>query len=106
MDLRPLSLLTEPEELPPCSFWRDCVFTWKYFFHVVFVSVNQLKIYIFLGTVYVFLGTFNLSEERFDLMRRTLGIVQLTGIIWSPIVGLIVDRNKKGQLSKLLVVPI
>lgn len=77
------------------SFWVECVFTRKFLFHVVFVAVNQLKIYIFLSIVYDFLDTFDLTSDQLDQMGRVFGISQLTGVVWAPIVGLIVDRNKK-----------
>ncbi|XP_075238752.1 equilibrative nucleobase transporter 1-like isoform X2 [Convolutriloba macropyga] len=47
-----------------CSFLWDCVFTLKFCCHVVFVSVNQLKIYIFLSVVLTFLETFDLSKDE------------------------------------------
>ena len=46
------------------SFWADYVFTRKFLLHVVFVSVNQLKIYIFLSIINDFLDSFNLTEEK------------------------------------------
>jgi LAT3 family solute carrier family 43 protein 3 len=94
--LKRLSSVIEPKfVISKDASFLSCVTSANYIFHVVFVSVNQLKLYCFMNTVFDFIMTFDLPEDTRDHYMNAFGIAQLTGLVWAPIMGLLVDRNKQ-----------
>nr|XP_056706809.1 equilibrative nucleobase transporter 1 [Euleptes europaea] len=75
------------------SFW-SCVCSKLFFWHLVWLSVMQLRHYLFIGTLNPML------EQLVVLMSNytnAFAFTQLCGVICAPWNGLILDRHKRGQ---------
>ncbi|NWW14721.1 S43A3 protein, partial [Oreocharis arfaki] len=83
---------------PPATPFRACACSWLFAWHVAWLSVMQLRHYLFIGT---------LNPQLEHLARGDHGLVstytnafaftQLCGVLCAPWNGLILDRHKRGK---------
>ncbi|NXH95891.1 S43A3 protein, partial [Pachycephala philippinensis] len=83
---------------PPGTPFRACACSWLFAWHVAWLSVMQLRHYLFIGT---------LNPQLEHLARGDHGLVstytnafaftQLCGVLCAPWNGLILDRHKRGK---------
>nr|XP_060627853.1 equilibrative nucleobase transporter 1 isoform X1 [Anolis sagrei ordinatus] len=79
------------------SFW-SCVFSQLFFWHLMWLSVMQLRHYLFIGTLNPML--IQLSDKDATLVSHytnAFAFTQLCGVLCAPWNGLILDRHKRGQ---------
>ncbi|XP_028594462.2 equilibrative nucleobase transporter 1 isoform X1 [Podarcis muralis] len=79
------------------SFW-SCVFSKLFFWHLVWLSVMQLRHYLFIGTLNPMLT--QLAEGDATLVSsytNAFAFTQFCGVICAPWNGLILDRHKRGH---------
>ncbi|XP_070583445.1 equilibrative nucleobase transporter 1 isoform X2 [Erythrolamprus reginae] len=82
---------------PVKSFWK-CVFSMLFFWHLIWLSVMQLRHYLFIGTLNPMLR--NLANDDNNLVSsytNAFAFTQLCGIFCAPWNGLILDRHKRGK---------
>ncbi|XP_056456894.1 equilibrative nucleobase transporter 1-like [Gadus chalcogrammus] len=85
------------DEAPPVqakSFWK-CVFSRLFMFQLLWLSVMQLRHYLFIGTLNPTLQ--RLAKEDPSLVSQytnAFAITQLCGVLFAPWNGLIMDRQK------------
>ncbi|XP_059202487.1 equilibrative nucleobase transporter 1-like [Centropristis striata] len=75
--------------------FRECVMSRLFWLHVLWLSVMQLRPYLFIGTLNPMLQW--LTEGEPSLVSRYINafaITQLCGVLCAPWNGLIMDRNK------------
>ncbi|KAK0152469.1 Solute carrier family 43 member 3 [Merluccius polli] len=80
---------------PPEKSFRECVLSRFFFFQLLWLSVIQLRHYLFIGTLNPMLQ--RLTEGDPLLVSRytnAFAITQLCGVLCAPWNGLILDRNK------------
>ncbi|XP_066505750.1 solute carrier family 43 member 3b [Hoplias malabaricus] len=76
--------------------FRSCVFSWFFLLHVLWLSVMQLRHYLFIGTLNPLLHHLTHGEPALvSKYTNTFAFTQLCGILCAPWNGLIMDRNKK-----------
>ncbi|KAJ6652627.1 hypothetical protein lerEdw1_011279, partial [Lerista edwardsae] len=82
---------------PAVSFW-SCVFSRLFFWHLMWLSVMQLRHYLFIGTLNPMLE--QLANKDYDLVSsytNAFAYTQLCGVLCAPWNGLILDRHKRGR---------
>ncbi|KAG7275763.1 hypothetical protein CRUP_009866 [Coryphaenoides rupestris] len=80
---------------PPQKSFRECVFSWLFLWQVVWLSVMQLRHYMFIGTLNPMLQ--RLAEGDPALVSQytnAFAFTQLCGVLCAPWNGLIMDRHK------------
>ncbi|KAI3352774.1 hypothetical protein L3Q82_019351 [Scortum barcoo] len=80
--------------------FRSCVLSWFFLWHLVWLSIMQLRHYFFIGTLNPMLS--RLSNNDPDLVSQYLNafaITQLCGVLCAPWNGLIMDRHKGKPLA-------
>uniref|UniRef100_A0A8C3CH55 Solute carrier family 43 member 3 n=1 Tax=Cairina moschata TaxID=8855 RepID=A0A8C3CH55_CAIMO len=97
-----------PEEVPlepsapkggaaPVPF-RPCVLSWLFFWHVVWLSVMQLRHYLFIGTLNPLLDHLARGDPNLvSTYTNAFAFTQLCGVLCAPWNGLILDRHKRGK---------
>uniref|UniRef100_U3J7P1 Solute carrier family 43 member 3 n=1 Tax=Anas platyrhynchos platyrhynchos TaxID=8840 RepID=U3J7P1_ANAPP len=97
-----------PEEVPlepsapkgsaaPVPF-RPCVLLWLFFWHVVWLSVMQLRHYLFIGTLNPLLDHLARGDTNLvSTYTNAFAFTQLCGVLCAPWNGLILDRHKRGK---------
>ncbi|XP_054826866.1 equilibrative nucleobase transporter 1 isoform X2 [Eublepharis macularius] len=79
------------------SFW-SCVFSKLFFWHLVWLSVMQLRHYLFIGTLNPMLEQLaGQDSELVSSYTNAFAFTQLCGVLCAPWNGLILDRHKRGQ---------
>ncbi|XP_063145157.1 equilibrative nucleobase transporter 1 isoform X2 [Candoia aspera] len=82
---------------PVKSFWR-CVFSMLFFWHLIWLSVMQLRHYLFIGTLNPMLTKLaNKDTSLVSSYTNAFALTQLCGILCAPWNGLILDRHKRRQ---------
>ncbi|KAJ7344168.1 hypothetical protein JRQ81_000118 [Phrynocephalus forsythii] len=83
---------------PAMISFRSCVFSQLFFWHLMWLSVMQLRHYLFIGTLNPML--IHLSDGDGVLVSsytNAFAFTQLCGVLCAPWNGLILDRHKRGQ---------
>ncbi|XP_066467486.1 equilibrative nucleobase transporter 1 isoform X3 [Tiliqua scincoides] len=79
------------------SFW-SCVFSKLFFWHLVWLSVMQLRHYLFIGTFNPMLVQLaNKDPDLVSSYTNAFAYTQLCGVLCAPWNGLILDRHKRGR---------
>lgn len=79
------------------SFW-SCVFSRLFFWHLMWLSVMQLRHYLFIGTLNPMLEQLaNKDAEHVSSYTNAFAYTQLWGVVCAPWNGLILDRHKRGR---------
>ncbi|NXH23196.1 S43A3 protein, partial [Bucco capensis] len=91
-----------PRDVPPPELsFRACVCSWLFAWHVAWLSVMQLRHYLFIGTLNPLLD--RLARGDFNLVStytNAFAFTQLCGVLCAPWNGLILDRHKRGRTSR------
>ncbi|XP_029430687.1 solute carrier family 43 member 3 [Rhinatrema bivittatum] len=93
-------LLDKGTELSGPSFWR-CVFSWLFGLHLVWLSVMQLRHYLFIGMLNATLN--HLARGDIATISRytdAFAFTQLCGVLCAPWNGIIMDRHKRGKVQE------
>ncbi|KAM8880291.1 LOW QUALITY PROTEIN: solute carrier family 43 member 3a [Spinachia spinachia] len=80
--------------------FRSCVRSWFFLWHVVWLSIMQLRHYLFIGTLNPMLN--RLANNDPDLVSQytnAFAVTQLLGVLCAPWNGLIMDRHKGKPLA-------
>ncbi|XP_021258619.1 solute carrier family 43 member 3 isoform X2 [Numida meleagris] len=81
-------------------FW-PCVFSWLFAWHVVWLSVMQLRHYLFIGTLNPLLNHLAFGNEHLvSTYTNAFAFTQLCGVICAPWNGLILDRHKRSKAHR------
>nr|XP_048708674.1 equilibrative nucleobase transporter 1 isoform X1 [Caretta caretta]XP_048708676.1 equilibrative nucleobase transporter 1 isoform X1 [Caretta caretta] len=84
-------------ELPAMSF-RACVFSKLFFWHLMWLSVMQLRHYLFIGTLNPMLEHLAAHDTTLvSTYTNAFAFTQLCGVLCAPWNGLILDRHKRGK---------
>ncbi|XP_077177067.1 equilibrative nucleobase transporter 1 isoform X2 [Paroedura picta] len=79
------------------SFW-SCVCSKLFFWHLVWLSVMQLRHYLFIGTLNPMLELLAGQDTALvSSYTNAFAFTQLCGVLCAPWNGLILDRHKRGQ---------
>ncbi|XP_041790136.1 solute carrier family 43 member 3a [Chelmon rostratus] len=93
----------EPEETKDSrkvASFRSCVLSWFFLWHVLWLSIMQLRHYLFIGTLNPMLT--RLANDDPDLVSQytnAFAIIQMFGLLCAPWNGLIMDRHKGKPLA-------
>ncbi|KAF3693926.1 Solute carrier family 43 member 3 Protein FOAP-13 [Channa argus] len=75
--------------------FRECLLSWFFVWHLLWLSVIQLRHYMFIGTLYSMLHRLTAGEPTLvSQYINAFAITQLCGILCAPWNGLIMDRHK------------
>ncbi|XP_027716145.1 solute carrier family 43 member 3 [Vombatus ursinus] len=87
--------MAKTDESDPRSF-RCCVLSWRFFWHLIWLSSMQLWHYLFIGTLNPMLN--HLADGKQHLVStytNAFAITQLFGVLCAPWNGFLLDRLKK-----------
>ncbi|KAJ0050083.1 hypothetical protein NL108_011817, partial [Boleophthalmus pectinirostris] len=80
--------------VPERSF-RECLLSWFFFWHLIWLSVMQLRHYLFIGTLNPMLQRLTAGEPTLvSQYINAFAVTQLCGVLCAPWNGLIMDRHK------------
>lgn len=83
---------------PPGMSFRACVFSKLFFWHLMWLSVMQLRHYLFIGTLNPMLEHLAARDTVLvSTYTNAFAITQLCGVLCAPWNGLILDRHKRGR---------
>ncbi|KAL2097377.1 hypothetical protein ACEWY4_006584 [Coilia grayii] len=75
--------------------FRSCFVTWLFFWHLVWLSVMQLRHYLFIGTLNPMLNRLaNQDPSLVSQYTNAFAFTQLCGVLCAPWNGLLMDRHK------------
>ncbi|XP_010709500.1 solute carrier family 43 member 3 [Meleagris gallopavo] len=81
-------------------FWT-CVLSWLFMWHVVWLSVMQLRHYLFIGTLNPLLDHLALGNEHLvSIYTNAFAFTQLCGVLCAPWNGLILDCHKRNKAHR------
>ncbi|XP_042722525.1 solute carrier family 43 member 3 isoform X3 [Lagopus leucura] len=81
-------------------FW-PCVLSWLFMWHVVWLSVMQLRHYLFIGTLNPLLDHLALGNEHLvSIYTNAFAFTQLCGVLCAPWNGLILDCHKRNKAHR------
>ncbi|XP_030643667.1 solute carrier family 43 member 3-like [Chanos chanos] len=80
--------------------FKSCVLSWFFLWHLVWLSVLQLRHYLFIGTLNSMLNRLtNQNPALVSQYTNAFAFTQLCGILCAPWNGLLMDRNKGKPLA-------
>ncbi|CAL1602134.1 unnamed protein product [Knipowitschia caucasica] len=88
-----------PQEGLAQSF-KSCVLSWLFFWHLMWLSIMQLRHYLFIGTLNPTIS--RLANDDPDLVSKytnAFAMTQLCGVLCAPWNGVIMDRHKGTPLA-------
>ncbi|XP_036966227.1 solute carrier family 43 member 3a isoform X1 [Acanthopagrus latus] len=91
---------TEAQDSGKVASFRSCVLSWFFLWHLVWLSVMQLRHYLFIGTLNPMLN--RLADNDSSLVSQYINafaMTQLCGVLCAPWNGLIMDRHKGKPLA-------
>ncbi|XP_036373237.1 solute carrier family 43 member 3-like [Megalops cyprinoides] len=85
---------------PPVASFRSCVLSWFFAWHLLWLSVMQLRHYFFIGTLNPTLNRLTEGDPTLvSSYTNAFAFTQLCGVFCAPWNGLIMDRNKGKPLA-------
>ncbi|KAK3573303.1 hypothetical protein QTP86_022695 [Hemibagrus guttatus] len=96
---------SEPLQTDVCKGSKDisfksCVLSWLFLWHLIWLSVMQLRHYLFIGTLNPMLNRLaNQDQATVSRYTNAFAFTQLTGILCAPWNGLLMDRHKGKALK-------
>ncbi|KAL1023639.1 hypothetical protein UPYG_G00043860 [Umbra pygmaea] len=79
----------------PVVSFRSCVLSWFFMWHLVWLSVMQLRHYLFIGTLNPLLNRLaNNDSALVSQYTNAFAFTQLCGVLCAPWNGLLMDRHK------------
>ncbi|XP_071360795.1 solute carrier family 43 member 3a isoform X2 [Trachinotus anak] len=91
---------TEDRDSANVASFRSCVLSWFFLWHLLWLSIMQLRHYLFIGTLNSMLN--RLANNDADLVSQytnAFAFTQLCGVLCAPWNGLIMDRHKGKPLA-------
>ncbi|XP_068590757.1 solute carrier family 43 member 3a [Cebidichthys violaceus] len=91
---------TEARDSGKAASFRSCVLSWFFLWHLLWLSMMQLRHYLFIGTLNPMLN--RLANNDPDLVSQytnAFAMTQLCGVLCAPWNGLIMDRHKGKPLA-------
>ncbi|XP_062972998.1 equilibrative nucleobase transporter 1 [Elgaria multicarinata webbii] len=83
---------------PAVKSFRNCVFSQLFFWHLMWLSVMQLRHYLFIGTLNPMLTQLaGGNTSLVSVYTNAFALTQLCGVLCAPWNGLILDRHKHRQ---------
>ncbi|XP_038570292.1 solute carrier family 43 member 3a [Micropterus salmoides] len=80
--------------------FRSCVLSWFFLWHLVWLSIMQLRHYLFIGTLNPMLNRLaNNDPNLVSQYTNAFAMTQLCGVLCAPWNGLIMDRHKGKPLA-------
>lgn len=94
----------KPENAPPSDdsvvSFRSCVLSWFFLWHLIWLSVMQLRHYLFIGTLNPMLSRLANSDPTLvSQYTNAFAFTQLCGVLCAPWNGLLMDRHKGKPLA-------
>ncbi|MGH0179031.1 UNVERIFIED_CONTAM: hypothetical protein FKN15_001173 [Acipenser sinensis] len=81
--------------------FRSCVLSWLFWWHLLWLSVMQLRHYLFIGTLNPMLSRLTEGDpEKISHYTNAFAFTQLCGVLCAPWNGLIMDRHKTAAHSQ------
>ncbi|XP_058874869.1 equilibrative nucleobase transporter 1-like isoform X2 [Acipenser ruthenus] len=81
--------------------FRSCVLSWLFWWQLLWLSVMQLRHYLFIGTLNPMLSRLTEGDpEKISRYTNAFAFTQLCGVLCAPWNGLIMDRHKRGAHSQ------
>ncbi|XP_075784706.1 equilibrative nucleobase transporter 1 isoform X2 [Pelodiscus sinensis] len=88
-------------EQQPAKSFRACVFSKLFFWHLMWLSVMQLRHYLFIGTLNPMLEHLAGGDTALvSTYTNAFAFTQLCGVLCAPWNGLILDRHKRGKTKE------
>ncbi|XP_076830413.1 solute carrier family 43 member 3a [Brachyhypopomus gauderio] len=82
------------------SSFKSCVLSWFFLWHLIWLSVMQLRHYLFIGTLNPMLDLLaNHDPAVVSQYTNAFAFTQLSGILFAPWNGLLMDRHKRKALN-------
>ncbi|NXU89982.1 S43A3 protein, partial [Xiphorhynchus elegans] len=92
------ALIPAAGEDPPGMTFRACVCSWLFAWHVTWLSVMQLRHYLFIGTLNPLLERLSHGDpQAVSTYTNAFAFTQLCGVLCAPWNGLILDWHKRGK---------
>ncbi|GAA6230324.1 solute carrier family 43 member 3-like [Lates japonicus] len=91
---------TETQESGKAASFQSCVLSWFFLWHLLWLSIMQLRHYLFIGTLNPMLS--RLANDDPNLVSQytnAFAMAQLCGVLCAPWNGLIMDRHKGKPLA-------
>ncbi|XP_069089372.1 equilibrative nucleobase transporter 1-like [Pleurodeles waltl] len=83
---------------PLVASFRSCACSWLFTWHLLWLSVMQLRHYLFIGTLNPMLAHLSRGDQRkISVYTDAFAIAQLFGVLCAPWNGILMDRNKRGK---------
>lgn len=87
--------LSQAASVKPEKTFRECFLSWFFLWHLLWLSVMQLRHYFFIGTLNPMLQHLTKGEPSLvSQYINAFAITQLCGVLCAPWNGLIMDRHK------------
>ncbi|XP_027010469.1 solute carrier family 43 member 3b [Tachysurus fulvidraco] len=81
--------------------FKSCILSWFFLWHLLWLSIMQLRHYLFIGTLNPFLNHLTAGVPSLvSTYTNAFAFTQLCGILCAPWNGLIMDRNKNKPREK------
>ncbi|XP_022611494.1 solute carrier family 43 member 3-like [Seriola dumerili] len=91
---------TEARDSAKAASFRSCVLSWFFLWHLLWLSIMQLRHYLFIGTLNPMLNRLaNNDPSLVSQYTNAFAITQLCGVLCAPWNGLIMDRHKGKPLA-------
>ncbi|XP_059199510.1 equilibrative nucleobase transporter 1-like isoform X1 [Centropristis striata] len=91
---------TEPQDSEKVASFRSCVLSWFFLWHMLWLSIMQLRHYLFIGTLNPMLNRLaNHDANLVSQYTNAFAVTQLCGVLCAPWNGLIMDRHKGKPLA-------
>ncbi|XP_017318602.2 solute carrier family 43 member 3a isoform X1 [Ictalurus punctatus] len=89
-----------PQNLSKDRSFKSCVLSWFFLWHLMWLSLMQLRHYLFIGTLNPMLNRLaNQDPATVSRYTNAFAFTQLTGILCAPWNGLLMDRHKGKALK-------
>ncbi|XP_067354353.1 equilibrative nucleobase transporter 1-like [Channa argus] len=81
--------------------FRSCVLSWFFLWHLLWLSIMQLRHYLFIGTLNPMLNRLANNEPNLvSQYTNAFALTQLCGVLCAPWNGLIMDRHRGKPLAQ------
>ncbi|XP_040002628.1 LOW QUALITY PROTEIN: solute carrier family 43 member 3a [Xiphias gladius] len=91
---------TEAQDSAKAASFQSCVWSWFFLWHLLWLSIMQLRHYLFIGTLNPMLHRMaNNSPNLVSHYTNAFAVTQLCGVLFAPWNGLIMDRHKGKPLA-------
>ncbi|XP_027139205.1 solute carrier family 43 member 3 isoform X2 [Larimichthys crocea] len=91
---------TDAQDSKTVESFRSCVLSWFFLWHMMWLSIMQLRHYLFIGTLNPMLN--RLADNDPNLVSQytnAFAMTQLCGVLCAPWNGLLMDRHKGKPLA-------